>query len=291
MLSRRALLLGVGGVAALAAVGAAAEMPAVRGRVLDVFDPEPSAPTPVSASGPRASGVLVSQARGRTVSWRVAYPPGHQDGDGLPVALVLHGRGGDADSAFDEIWLDRYLADTVRTGAAPFALASVDGGGHTYWHRRTDGDDPQAMLTEEFLPMLGRRGLITSRFGVLGWSMGSYGALLLAETVGAQRVAAVAVDSPAVWQRAEDAAQGAFDDAQDFHAHDVLARTDRLSNIPVRVACGNRDPFYAAARELVRRIPDLAAADFSTGGHTDTFWRRTATDQLRFLSRALSGTG
>ncbi|MBV9098912.1 MAG: esterase, partial [Frankiaceae bacterium] len=69
---------------------------------------------------------------------------------------------------------------------------------HTYWHRRSDGDDPQLMLLTEFIPLLASRGLRTDRLGLAGWSMGGYGALLLAERIGPSRCAAVAVDSPAL---------------------------------------------------------------------------------------------
>ncbi|MGZ4507703.1 MAG: alpha/beta hydrolase [Blastococcus sp.] len=287
MVTRRAFLATAGGVALLAVAGVGAETPAVRRWVGELASSEPGAPDPVAAPGPQESGVLSSRAGGRDVHWRLAYPPGARPGGALPVALVLHGRGGTADSAFDGLGLDGYLADVVRAGAPPFALASVDGGDHAYWHRRRDGEDPQAMLLDEFLPLLARRGLRTAKVGVLGWSMGGYGALLLAETVGAARIAAVAADSPALWQRATDAAAGAFDDAADFAAHDVFAGRPRLAGVPVRIACGTRDPFCPAVRAFVPGVPDLAGVDLSDGGHTDTFWRRTAPAQLRFLAGEL----
>jgi S-formylglutathione hydrolase FrmB len=217
----------------------------------------------------------------------VAYPPGSRVGDALPVAVVLHGRGGDERSAFANLSLDGYLADVVTAGAPPFALASIDGGDSTYWHRRRGGDDPQAMLTDEFLPLLARTGLRTAKVGLFGWSMGGYGALLLAEALGADGVAAVAAESPALWRRVGDAAAGAFDGPDDFAAHDVFAGQERLAGVPVRIACGDRDPFYATAVDFARTLPDPAGTEFSAGAHTDTFWRRTAPGQLRFLARAL----
>jgi enterochelin esterase-like enzyme len=289
MVTRRAFLAAAGGAVALAAVAGAAEQPTVRRWALGVLDPEPRAAAPSSAPGPKSAGVLESRARGREVAWRVAYPPGHREGDALPVALVLHGRGGNEDSAFSDLALDGYLADVVAAGAQPFALAAVDGGDHGYWHARRDGDDPLTMLTDEFVPLLSRQGLVTSKVAVFGWSMGGYGALLLAETAGPGRIAAVAADSPALWRRAADSASGAFDGAADFADHDVFARRARLAGIPVRVACGDRDPFCPAVREFVRDVPDLAGTDFSTGDHTNTYWRRTAPAQLRFLASALSG--
>jgi len=287
VLSRRVFLT-AGGVAALAAAGIGAGQPAVRRFVVDLVDPEPAAAAPSSVAGPHTSGVLTSAARGRDVNWRVAYPPGRQVGDALPVVLVLHGRGGDERSAFDDLGLDRYLADVVADGAPAFALAAIDGGDHGYWHRRADGDDPGGMLLDEFVPLLAAQGLATSKVGVFGWSMGGYGGLLLAETAGPERIAAVAADSPALWPEFGGSAEGAFDGAADFAAHDVMAHPERLAGIPVRIACGDRDPFYGAVRLFARDVPDLAGTDFSTGEHTGTFWRRTAPEQLRFLATALA---
>jgi enterochelin esterase-like enzyme len=284
MPSRRAFLVGAAVLAAVG-VGVGVEEPAVRRRVAEAFAPAP--PRPSTSPGPATSGVLSSRAVGQDVSWRLALPPGTDSDARLPLALVLHGRGGDADRAFRDLWFDRYLAAVVTAGAAPFALASVDGGDHSYWHRRRNGADPQTMLTDELLPLLARHGLATDRFGLLGWSMGGYGALLLAETLGAGRVVAVAADSPALWRRFADSAPGAFDDAADFAAHDVFAARARLSGIPVRIACGENDPFYPAVREFLPGVPALAGTDFRAAGHTAALWRSTAEGQLRFLAAAL----
>jgi len=285
--SRRAFLTGALGAAVLVAGGAAAEVPGVRRRVADLVRGGPDRPS--AAPGPAASGAFASRACGRDVAWRLVHPPGRTAGDTLRVALVLHGRGGDAGSAVEELWLDRYLAQVVDAGAPPLALASVDGGDHSYWHRRRSGEDPQTMLVEEFLPLLASRGLRTDRLGLLGWSMGGYGALLLAQRLGPGRVAAVAASSPALWTRWADAAPGAFDGPADFAAHDAFAGRARLAGIPVRITCGRSDPFCPADRQFAGGVPDLAAADFPPGGHDDAFWRGTAAAQLGFLATACAG--
>ena len=102
-------------LAALGAAGFAAERPSVRQWVADLADPESGGSR--SAAGRPARRVRVrfaSRACGRDVGWQLSYPPGARIGDHLPVALVLHGRGGNAGSAFAELWLDGYLADAVR---------------------------------------------------------------------------------------------------------------------------------------------------------------------------------
>ncbi len=224
---------------------------------------------------------------GVTVTYDVLLPPGHAAPSGLPVCLVLHGRGDDHRAAVELLHLDRTLAEVVRAGAPPFALVAVDGGTDNYWHRRASGDDAPAMLVNELLPRLSAQGLRTTRFAAFGWSMGGYGALLLAERLGRARVAFVAVDSPALWLRPGDSAPGAFDNAEDFERNDVFPRRQQLAGIPVRVMCGQSDFFVAATRVFVKGIPDLVAADFPVGGHTPELWRATAAAQLSPLAHAL----
>lgn len=281
---RRALGLLAGGAVVIAA-GAGVAWHELRP------DPGPGPDaSPTTSPGSLTSGTLASRACGREVAWQLALPPGTTEGASLPVALVLHGRGGDATDAFGKLHLDGFLAEVVAAGAPPFALASVDGGDHSYWHRRASGEDPQTMLLEEYLPLLAERGLRTDRFGAFGWSMGGYGALLLAQTTGPERVAAVAASSPALWSRARDTADGAFDDAADFSAHDVVGHAARLAGVPVRLACGDDDPFAPATHAFTPHVPDLAGTDFGPGAHTQGYWRATAAGQLHFLGAALATT-
>jgi S-formylglutathione hydrolase FrmB len=158
----------------------------------------------------------------------------------LPLLLELHGRGDDHRAVLGSHHLDAFLSAAIRTGIAPFAVVGVDGGDHSYWHQRRSGEDPQRMIVEELLPVLDHHGLRTQRLGLGGWSMGGYGALLLAERLGRSRVAAVAVDSPALWTRWGDSAPGAFDGKADFAAHDVISRHAELAGIPVFAFVGRQ---------------------------------------------------
>jgi S-formylglutathione hydrolase FrmB len=221
-----------------------------------------------------------------SVGWSIAYPPGHGDGSTIPVVVTLPGRGGDPRTPFDQLHLDEVL-DRLRPRAG-FAIASVDGGDHSYWHPRADGTDASAMLTDEFLPLLHERGLRTDVLGLHGWSMGAYGALLLA---GKDRlpVRAVAVSSPALFTSAGTTAAGAFDDAADFEAHDVFGHPQWLDRVPaVRVDCGEQDPFYAATREFVGRLRTRPAGGFGPGRHDAAYWRRVAPAQLHWLGHRVA---
>jgi enterochelin esterase-like enzyme len=178
-----------------------------------------------------------------------------------------------------------YLAAAVRAGVPPFVLAAADGG-DTYWHRRANGDDPEAMMLEELLPRLAAAGAVTSRVGVLGWSMGGYGALLLARRHPGLVAVAVA-SSPAVWRSFGDSATGAFDSAGDFTTHRVLD-VGPAPGVSYRIDCGRADPFHDVSRLLAGQ---LHAAEHSSGSgcHTAGYWRRVLPPQLAMVGRALAG--
>jgi enterochelin esterase-like enzyme len=281
-ISRRAALLGAFGVLGAAAGGVALGVLPGRGR----FGQLPAG-VPDVAPGRTVSGEFRSAARrGARTGWTVAYPPGH-DGQSLPVLVVLHGRGADHTDAFHSLHLDRFLADGVRRGMSPYAIASVDGGDHSYWHPRRDGD-AAGMVLGEFLPMLARRGLDTRRVALLGWSMGGYGALYLAGRLGSARAAAAVAESPAIWHEAGQSAAGAFDDADDFAQHDILGRLGLLAGVPLRIDCGDRDGFAPITRDLRAALSPAPAGGIEPGGHDAAYWRSQAPAQLRFVAAQLA---
>ncbi|SHN02292.1 alpha/beta hydrolase-fold protein [Cryptosporangium aurantiacum] len=297
MVSRRAVLgggvaglglLAVGGVG-LVGAGVLPGQHKMR-RALGACDVYVSEPR--SAAGELIRGEFRSARRRAVVRYRIAYPPGARDDDQLPVCLVLHGFGGDEGVLGDGIALPRYLADVVADGVPPFVLAAADGGPR-YWHPRADGDDPLGMLTDEFLPLLVGRGLEAGagqRIGLLGYSMGGYGALLFAELY-PTRVAAVAAGSPAIWRdyaEARQASVDAFDSAADWSRYDVLSRGSALAGMPVRVDYG-RDDFIAPNMPALRDVlPAEATVRQAAGCHDDTFWRSVAPEVLTFIGRTFA---
>lgn len=213
------------------------------------------------------------------------------------VVVSLHGKGGDALATFNDLRLQDHI---VETGVA---VAAIDGGNY-YWHARrsesTGADDISpdtppcdtgAMVRNDFIPMLGQIGLDITRVGFLGWSMGGYGALLLSETLGPDAVAAVAPMSAALWVEPRLSAPGAFDDAEDWKRHDIFSRRPRFAHIPIRLACGTSDPFYASDTTFLDGFPSTPSYDvtgvFDPGGHDSSFWASHGQGQMRFLASHL----
>jgi len=215
---------------------------------------------------------------GQEVRWRLARPA-HRGSVAAPQPLVvaLHCYGGDADWPFDAVHIERHVAPTG------LAVATVDGG-NFYWHARRSGIDTGAMVVQDLLPLLAGKGLATDRIGLIGWSMGGYGALLLASKLGPSRIAGVASASAALWQSPGDTADGAFDDSKDFARNDVFAVRRELARMPVRLDCGRDDPFIVANRAFARGLPS-AAATFDAGAHSEEFWTAHAGAQMSWLRK------
>src|SRR6476619_2136599 len=232
--SRRAMLLG--------AAGLAAALVSVAGCS--------------SAGGPvLTEGVLSDRFGLDAPRWRMAVP---RSGRPRGRVVALHGFGGSAADAFT-----LGFADAVETSR--MALVSVDGG-DTYWHARRDGSDTGAMVREELVPLaLSASGLPpTSPVTFLGWSMGGFGALLLASDLGRSRVSGVIAASAALWLKGSETPARAYDGRSDFDRHSIFNRLSRFAGIPVRLDCGTSDPFIAANRALARKLPGVEA-HFSVG--------------------------
>ncbi|MGE0779521.1 alpha/beta hydrolase [Mycolicibacterium sp.] len=242
-------------------------------------------PSPATAAPTYATGSFTSAARGGAVTnWIIARPPGQSAA--LRPVILLHGKDSNAHTVMS-MGVEQFLADAVRAGLPPFAMAAVDGG-NGYWHRRASGDDPGAMVLDEFLPLLAEQGLDTSRVAFLGWSMGGYGAMLLGSRLGAGRTAAICAVSPALWTSPGAAAPGAFDSAQDYTDNSVWGRA-ALDEIPLRIDCGFDDPFYGATEQFIAQLSRPPAGGFSPGGHNAAFWSSQLTGEMTWAAPLLAG--
>lgn len=288
-LSRRAVLrLGVGAAAGAAGAYALGSAPAAMTSPPAAPPAPPLAPPPPLEPAPAAAptfvnGSFTSAARGGVnTNWAIARPPG-QTGKLRPV-IALHGKGQDAAGVMAG-GVEQGLAEAVASGLPPFAVVAVDGGG-SYWHKRASGEDSGAMVLDELIPLLGEQGLDTSRVAFLGWSMGGYGALLLGGRLGPARTAAICAVSPALWTSSGAAAPGAFDSADDYAANSVWGMP-ALGSIPIRIDCGNSDPFYSATKQFIAQLPNPPAGGFSPGGHDGAFWSSQLPAELTWMAPLL----
>lgn len=298
--SRRHLLKWIaGGVGAVVVAGAAGFELVNHGVLpgkqdLDRIDGACSLPAPAlsfASLGPSESGSFYSSARQRTVSYTIAYPPNHRPGDHLALIVMLHGYGDDHTTALFGMTTAQAVALRL-DGAplAPMALVTVDGG-NGYWNPHP-GDNPMAMVVEELIPLCQRRGLgvAPNKIGMMGVSMGGYGALAIAERYPGL-VAAVAAISPAIWTsyaQAHAANSGAFASASAFSAGNVIRHADSLQGIPVRVASGVDDPFHPGVEKFASVLPVGNAVLFSAGCHTPAFFLEQEPPSLSFLSHHLT---
>lgn len=224
---------------------------------------------------PRASQAMPAAGTGTPLAPPPPAPgPPRDHGKGSDAATVMAGG------------VEQGLAQAVNAGLPPFAVVAVDGGG-SYWHKRSSGEDSGAMVLDELIPLLGNQGLDTSRVAFLGWSMGGYGALLLGGRLGPARTAAICAVSPALWLSSGAAAPGAFDGPDDFAANSVFGMP-ALGSIPIRVDCGDSDPFYAATKQFIAQLPNPPAGGFSPGGHNPEFWSSQLPAELSWMAPLLT---
>jgi pimeloyl-ACP methyl ester carboxylesterase len=240
--------------------------------------------------GPSYSGEFYSHARRRGVGYTIAYPPGHARGDRLPLVVMLHGFGGDHNAGIGGLTPAQTLALRTEPAVQPLAMVTVDGGGG-YWNPHPL-DDPLGMVVNELVPLCRRRGLGAPPhpIGVMGISMGGYGALLFAEKY-PRLFRAVAAISPAIWttySQAQGVNRGAYASAADFASDDVVTHARALTGVPVRVASGEEDPFHPGVVALAAALPRGSVVELSKGCHTNSFFLAQVQPSISFLSRHLA---
>lgn len=288
----RRTLLGAAGLTALAAWTGCAPAPAPSpsaGRRSPLVDAPVPSPTATLTPGPLNSGTLTSAATGLDHPWLIAYPPGAKPGAHLPVAIMLHGYG-DTISGMDLHHYPEALAQTVASGGTPFAVAAINGG-NQFWQK--DGNqDAGAMVASEFVPLLKKLGLNTKRLGLTGWSMGGWGSLRLACDQLHGKLRAVAAVSTPCYATFAELPSGLWMTPEDFTANNFFTRPERLTDLPIYLACGESDQFRAGNVAFADILANTVGVqtpvlNIGPGGHSHEYWQSVAPSQFRFLSQHL----
>lgn len=234
---------------------------------------------------------LDSRLLGETLSQTLVLPSG--GGEGRPLLLFLHGRGAGPDSNLT----DELFAALDRLGERAPAIAFANGGDHSYYHDRDDGPWGRYVVEEALPAALRHTEADRRRVAIGGVSMGGFGALDLAR-LHPDRFCAVGGHSAALWESGGETPEGAFDDGEDFAAHDVIgaarANPGVYGEAPVWLDGGDEDPFRAAGDALAAALraggADLRLRHWP-GGHEGSYWSTHMGAYLRFYARALASCG
>lgn len=289
-ISRRTLLVGAAGGAVVLGAGLGVadyeihQHPTWRAKIFGCGSTPPLPRSDYRVS----SSTLFSRPMKGEMPYTVALPPQSRMRSGLPLVLALPGEGGQATDFVNLVGLPGYAT------SSGFDACFVSPGnvGSTYYHPRSNGTDMLAFIVDELIPTVEHFagvGGSRDRRAVYGFSMGGFGALLFAE-LGPGAICAAAAASPAVFPSYHDAITGhpgTFDSASDWQRWGVWARLSEMGKVPVRIDCGDADPFAPVARQLIARIPG-AVGHIGTGCHDVGFWRRAAPAELAFLQQHLT---
>ena len=218
-----------------------------------------------------------------------AVIPTGASGKPRPLVVFLHGKGENQDSNLD----DAMFAALARLGSRAPDVVFPYGGADSYWHNRADGAWSSYVLREVIAQAVSRLHADPQRVAIGGISMGGFGALDIAR-LHPGRFCAVGAHSAALWVSGGDSAPGAFDDAQDFARHDVIAAAragDPYRAAAVWIDVGTEDPFRAADTTLadtLRTHGHPVQFHVWPGAHGQAYWQSHWTSYLQFYAAALA---
>ena len=220
---------------------------------------------------------IESKAVGEDLGQRLVLP---EDPSGA-LLVFLHGRSSDEEANLR----DAFFAALADLGDEAPAVVFPYGGFDSYWHDRDGGDWGRYVVDEVIPRALDESGADPNRVAIGGISMGGFGAYDIAR-LHPNRFCAVGGHSPAIWVEAGQTAQGAFDDAEDFAAHDLVgaARAGTFRPEHAWLDIGKSDPFAPGARALAGAM-DVEDHSYP-GGHDYGYWDAHWPQYLRFYANA-----
>lgn len=235
----------------------------------------------------------------RVVQLTVIIPDECGESD-IPLVYLLHGMHGDHTS-----WTCRSLAETyARERRVAVVMADAE---NSFYAKQVYGYDYYGFFTEELPAVLHRwfAQLTTDpkKTYVVGFSMGGYGALLLALSkpgayAGVASFSGVATldgqtEEPEAWERIAVSNWGPdYRNTLPHSRYDLLELIDQLerSKTPfprIYLSCGTEDALLGHSELLYGRVHGIEGVDVhyetAPGGHTWAFWNAQLPLALDFL--------
>jgi len=211
------------------------------------------------------------------------------------VIFALPGRGGDARSGLEATYIPQYISLYAQKAGRSFAAVGVDGA-ESYWHARKSGEDRLSALLDDVVPFVRRvLGQSYPRFGIIGFSMGGFGALNAASER-PDLFDAVCGNSAAYWKVPSDqqhSVPDAFEGTADFERYSLFNKTKALRHTRVRLVSGAHDPYEAVNQEFARELQKQGipvSTHWGNGCHDNASSQQTAAEDIAFVLGVKNGS-
>lgn len=202
-----------------------------------------------------------SPLNGQDIPIKVYLPPGYETGTArYPVVYNLHGGGGSPERQWDRT--RKTLTDAMDNNRVhPVIYVFVNGLGNTNFVNNREGKQIERSLVTELIPFVDKTyRTIANRAGraVDGFSMGGYGALMLAFR-NPELFASVVSYGAALVIGADDKN---YRDAAHFSEYDPKALTVKnkaalLKNLRIRMVCGDSDWLFTSNVKFKAHLDSL----------------------------------
>ena len=260
-----------------------------------VADSPAAAPTEKSYSEGLA---FYSESTQSIVNLSITFPPRYTREVNYPVAIFLHGRGGD-EFDFRHLGGEESLDQISQETKTPFIVVAVKQPAHSYW--KNGGNFGTAkMVTEDLLAFLEKSGLgVFPRYrGLFGISMGGHGAIYLSQ-IAPKKFRAIYAISP-VFRTYETilpedkiiyTSKYAFDSENPVY----LYQTKGIKPLPGVIEMGRDDSFLQSEPDtlrflqLLQRQEKSLSVDLSReGAHDSAYWKPAIKRALEFFAKEFS---
>jgi pimeloyl-ACP methyl ester carboxylesterase len=234
------------------------------------------------AYGVQVETIAISHGAG-VLPVTIVYPS--KEASNRPLLVLLHGRGSSPHRTLSDEMFAALRAEGEEAPIIAIPESPIEG---SYWHDREDGNFGRVVL-ESIDVALDESGADSERVAVGGISMGGFGALNVGG-LDPDAYCAIGAHSPALWREFSETAAGAFDDAQDFEAHDVMEVAHEnpalYGDTPVWIDVGADDPFASTVKEFADSLDGDVSFTMPPGGHDDAYWRSHMDGYIAFYSDA-----